>query len=163
MTKRRVALSAATLLAVTVFVIAVGASGWWLFASGPPVVKEPANAAPVLTGVIFSWRGLLMQPARAIGRNSNDGLRVEEIEPDSPAAMAKLKPGDVITVLDGIAVNDARSLALAIADHCCGPTVSVTLWRNHRLCNFELPPLASPATTVAARTLEQDRPSRPVT
>jgi S1-C subfamily serine protease len=162
MTTNRVALSAATLLAVTVLVTADGTSGWWPFASPPPVVKEPANAGPVLTGVIFSWRGLLMQPARASGHNSNNGLLVEEIEPDSPAATAKLKPGDVITALDGIAVSNARSLAIAIADHCCGPTVSVRLWRKHHLCNFELPPLVSSPTAIAATSLERDRAGRPV-
>jgi S1-C subfamily serine protease len=159
----RTQLITAALLSMTVLVIADGASGWWPFASPSPVMKEPANAGPVLTGVIFSWRGLLMQPARASSRNSNDGLLVEQIEPHSPAATAKLKPGDVITALDGIAVSSARSLAMAIADHCCGPTVSVKLWRNHHLGNFELPSLALPPTTVAARRLEQDRVGRPVT
>jgi serine protease Do len=121
-------LSTATLLAVTVVVAADGASGWWPFASPPPVTNEAANAGPVLTGVIYSWRGLLMQPARANGRNTNDGLLVEQVEPHSPAATAKLKRGDVISALDGIAVKNARSLAMATADHCCGPTVSVRLW-----------------------------------
>jgi S1-C subfamily serine protease len=160
---RRRRLITATLLAMTVLVAFDSVRGWWPFASRPPVVTEPAAGRPVLVGVIYSWRGLLMQPAGTAGRNSSGGLLVEQVEPDSPAASAKLKPGDIITAIDGITVNSARSLAIAIADHCCGPTVSLRLWRNHHLGNFELPPSASPPTAVAAGTVERGRAGRPVT
>jgi hypothetical protein len=75
---RRRRLITATLLAMTVLVASDGVSGWWPLASRSPVVTEPAAGRPALTGVIYFWRGLLMQPARTTARNSNDGLLVAE-------------------------------------------------------------------------------------
>jgi hypothetical protein len=86
---RRTRLTTATLLALAVLVAADGAGGWWPFASPPSVVTEPANGRPVFNGVIYSWRGLLMQLAPASNRKGSDGLLVEEVEPDSAAAQAK--------------------------------------------------------------------------
>jgi S1-C subfamily serine protease len=150
---RRTRLTTATLLALAVLVAADGAGGWWPFASPPSVVTEPANGRPVFNGVIYSWRGL-MQLAPASNRKGSDGLLVEEVEPDSAAAQAKVNSGDIISALDGIPVNTARSLAMAIAVHCSGPTVALSVTRDHEPRKIELPPVASASATVAARTVE---------
>jgi membrane-associated protease RseP (regulator of RpoE activity) len=150
-------LSAAALLAITVVVVADRAGGLWPFASLPPALVRPADGAPssVIIGVTYSWRGLMMQRAPATAHRRNDGLLVEQVQPGSPAASIKLKPGDIITALDGITVNTARSLAMAVADHCCGPTVSLSLWRDHHFRHIELPPRAAPSPSIAAGTVER--------
>ena len=95
------------------------------------VVRGPSKhaPAPATTGVIYSWRGLWMRPALAIDRPTK-GMLVEQVERNSPAAQAGLKPGDVIAAFDGTPVGTARNLAFAIADHCCGPTVTLRVWRD---------------------------------
>ena len=42
------------------------------------------------------------------------GALVTQVEPDSPAAKAGMKTGDVITGLDGKAVNDALRLVIEL-------------------------------------------------
>jgi membrane-associated protease RseP (regulator of RpoE activity) len=147
---RRKRLYAAALLAMTILITGDVARGWWPFGTPSPLPTAPANGRPVLTGVIYSWRGLLMQPVRTKGRDGNDGMLVERVEPGSPAAKAKLEPGDIITEFDGITENSPRSLAMAIADHCCGPIVALSLRRNRHLRSFALPPSVTPPTAVAS-------------
>jgi S1-C subfamily serine protease len=150
-------LTTVALLAIAVLVATDLAGGLWPFASFPPLLATPTDGGSgmVTTDVIYAWRGLLMQRVPATDRKSNDGLLVEQVEPDSPAARAKLKPGDIITALDGISVNSARSLAMAIADHCCGPTVSLSLWQDHQIRRIELPPVTSASEGIRARTVER--------
>jgi hypothetical protein len=151
---QRKCLTTAALLATTVLVATDLVGGLWPFASPPPVLARPTHGGSgmVTTGVIYAWRGLLMQRVPATDRKSNDGLLVEQVEPASAAARAKLKAGDVITALDGITVNSARSLATAIADHCCGPTVSLSLWQDHHFRHIQLPPVTwASAETRAGR------------
>jgi serine protease Do len=44
-----------------------------------------------------------------------EGALVSSIQPGSPAARAGLKPGDVITAVDGASISDARDLARQVA------------------------------------------------
>jgi S1-C subfamily serine protease len=86
-----------------------------------------------------------MRPASATDRPAK-GMLVEQVEPNSPATRAKFKQGDIITALDGMPIGTARNLALAIADHCCGPTVTLSVWRGQHGRVIKLPPsLASSA------------------
>jgi S1-C subfamily serine protease len=109
--------------------------------------------------VIYSWRGLLMQRAPATGRRDIDGLLVERIEPHSPAAEAALESGDIITALDGLPVYSSRSLAMAIADHCCGPTVALKVWRDHQFRRIELSRVTPAPTAIAAGKADRGGPS----
>jgi membrane-associated protease RseP (regulator of RpoE activity) len=157
---RRKRLTIVALLAVTLLVAADGASGSWPFASTPPGPVRCAEPGPGsdVTGVIYSWRGLLMQRAPATGGHHINGLLVERIEPNSPAAKVELEPGDIIAALDGLPVNTARSLAMAIADHCCGPTVALKVLRDHQFRRIELPPESPAPTAIAAGTADRGGP-----
>jgi S1-C subfamily serine protease len=157
---RRKRLTMGALMAITLFVAADGASASWLFASPPHGRVRSAEPGPGsdVTGVIYSWRGLLMQRAPATGRRHIDGLLVERVEPHSPAAEAALESGDIVTALDGLSVYSARSLAMAIADHCCGPTVALKVWRDHQFRRIELQPVTPAPTAIAAGKADRGGP-----
>ena len=110
-------------------------------------MRGPSNQVPgsSTTGVIYSWRGLQMRPASAIDRSAK-GMLVEQVEPNSPASRARLKQGDIITALDGMPVGTARNLAMAIADHCCGPTVRLAVLKDGHTRVIELPRSATDAS-----------------
>lgn len=83
------------------------------------------------------WLGVAMQPltpslAKAAGLLEDSGVLVASITPGSPAEMADLRPGDIITVFDRKPVKTMRDLALAVAETPSGRTVGVTVWRENR-------------------------------
>ena len=58
------------------------------------------------------------------------GAVVSQVEPDSPAAKAGLKIGDVITELNGKTVNDAGELQVAVGQKQPGTKLDLTVMRN---------------------------------
>ena len=60
--------------------------------------------------VARGWLGVQMQPmtaslAKAMGRAKDDGVLVNEVQPNSPAAAAKVMQGDIITAYNGTAIK----------------------------------------------------------
>jgi serine protease Do len=60
----------------------------------------------------------------------DDGLLVSSVDPDSPAAKAGLKAGDVIVTLDGRKVEDAADLGQAVARLEPGVEATMTVQRD---------------------------------
>ncbi|MDQ1644372.1 MAG: serine protease Do, partial [Cryptosporangiaceae bacterium] len=58
------------------------------------------------------------------------GALVAEVEPNAPAAKAGLKPGDVITAVNGTPVSDPRALARQVAALRPGSTATVAVQRD---------------------------------
>jgi serine protease Do len=80
--------------------------------------------------VTRGWLGVQIQPvteevADSLGLKAAAGALVAEPQPGGPAAAAGLKPGDIITSVDGVEVKDPRDLARRIAS--LGPNKSVDL------------------------------------
>jgi len=96
------------------------------------VVAELRDHGTVARG----WLGIQMQPmtetlAKAMGRGSNDdGVLVNEVQPDSPAMSAKLMQGDIITAYNGTVIKSPRDLAMAVAKTKSGDKATMTVWRN---------------------------------
>jgi serine protease Do len=58
------------------------------------------------------------------------GALVADVEPNGPAAKAGLKPGDVVTAVNGTAVDDPRALARQVAALRPGTSAQVTVVRD---------------------------------
>jgi serine protease Do len=91
-----------------------------------PVIAQLKDRGYVERG----WIGVHVQPvtkevAESLGMKEAEGALVSGAEPGSPAAKAGLKPGDVITAIDGAKLKDARELARRIGGFA--PNTAVTL------------------------------------
>ena len=79
----------------------------------------------IATGVVTrGWLGVQIRGAAGYG------VVVDRVLPDTPAEAAGVLVGDVITVLEGQAVDSARALKVAIESRKPGATVDVTLVRD---------------------------------
>ena len=81
------------------------------------------------------WLGIAMQPltpalAAAVGHSDAQGVLIDKVEADSPAAKAKLRQGDVISAFNGEAIKGPRDLALDVANVAAGTAAKMTIWRD---------------------------------
>jgi serine protease Do len=87
--------------------------------------------------VARGYLGVQIQPltkdlAESLGVASQKGALVNSTQPDTPAAKAGLKSGDVIVKVNGDSVADARELTRKIAGLAPGAKVAVTYLRDGR-------------------------------
>ncbi|MCC6553795.1 MAG: trypsin-like peptidase domain-containing protein [Polyangiaceae bacterium] len=68
--------------------------------------------------------------ARALKLPARAGALVTDVEPRSPAARAGLRPGDVITSIDGARIDHARELAREIGRRKPGEEVALAYFRG---------------------------------
>jgi S1-C subfamily serine protease len=73
--------------------------------------------------------------ARISGDGEVDGTPVQ---PDGPASQAGLKPGDVITALDGRPITNSDDLIVAIGAHAPGDRVTLTVKRGNETKEYML-------------------------
>lgn len=105
--------------------------------------------------VTRGWLGVSMQSltpslAKAVGLTEAKGVLVDEVTPDSPAAVAGLRQGDVITAYNGRSIQDGRDLALAVADTPAGERVNMSILRDGRETRLSVLVRTQPATKVSA-------------
>ena len=85
--------------------------------------------------VTRGWLGVQIQPvtgdiAESLGMKNPEGALVSEPQPDSPAAKAGVKSGDVITSLNGAPVKDAHDLARKVGAMAPGTSANLGVLRN---------------------------------
>jgi serine protease Do len=101
------------------------------------------------------WLGITMQPitptlAKALGRPDHDGVLIDKVEPDSPAAKAELRQGDIVTAVDGNPVKGTRELAMTVATIAKGTTAKLTIWRDGHEQAVDVKIAAQPSDKMAA-------------
>ena len=96
-----------------------------------PIVEQLKATGKVERG----WIGARIQPvtdeiAEAVGLDKARGAMIAGVDPSSPAAQAKLQPGDVILSYDGKQIDRSRQLPRLVADTPPDTSVKLTMWRD---------------------------------
>jgi S1-C subfamily serine protease len=68
--------------------------------------------------------------AQQMGVEAQHGAIIRNVVPNSPAATAKLQRGDIITKIDGSAIEDIGQLRSAVEKAGAGKTITLTILRN---------------------------------
>jgi membrane-associated protease RseP (regulator of RpoE activity) len=87
--------------------------------------REPGGA---FLGVLM--RPLTSEDTRRLGTSADHGVVVAGVMPDSPAAKAGLRRGDVITAVGGQPVRDPGELRHAIQQAGAGQEIALTVLRG---------------------------------
>jgi len=111
-------------LAVTAFY-----NGWDLLVKAP-APKNPADQPQAYVG--------------ATGVDDPDGCRLTEVDEDSPAAKAGLKPGDLVVKVDGREVKLYASFRRWVAQAEPGDTLNVEVKRGDQVLSLEIKVEAQP-------------------
>ena len=118
--------------------------------------------------------GVSVQPitaemAQAMGVKTKDGVApgalIAAVEPNSPADHAGIKPGDIVTDVDGHKVDSPRTLALAISTIKPGDRAHVTYLRNgktdHANVAVEKMPANLSMATIGGKQASPGKTSKP--
>jgi serine protease Do len=76
--------------------------------------------------------------ARSFGYRGKDGVLVQDVSADTPAAKAGLRAGDIIIERDGRKVDDVAGFRNAIAQTKPGTTVKLGLWRDGKRTTLDV-------------------------
>ena len=119
-----------------------------------PIVEQLKATGKVERG----WIGARIQPvtdeiAEAVGLDKGRGAMIAAVDPGSPAAQAKLQPGDVILTYDGKQIDRSRQLPRLVADTPPETPVKLTMWRDGKEQEVDL--------KIAALSLNRPAPPQP--
>jgi serine protease Do len=92
--------------------------------------------------------------AESFGLKSNRGALVSDIVPNSPAAKAGLKEGDVVTALNGEPVTDANNLKNQVSSFAPGTTVNLEVLRDGKSQKIAATTGERPGSKKAAKGLD---------
>jgi serine protease Do len=133
----------------------------------------PANLARnvmeqlVSTGkVVRGYLGVSMQEidaelAKQFDLPTRSGALVAEVVAGSPAEDAGLKPGDIITQLDGKPVKDSRHVKLTVANFAPGQKVRAEVLRDGKKVDVEIKVTTRPPEESLARGDRRGSPDDP--
>ncbi len=107
--------------------------------------------------VIRGWLGVAIQDvtpelAKTFGLKQTQGGLVSDVTPDSPAARAGLKRGDVIVAYNGRHIEAAHQLPALVAATEIGKTVPLTVLRNGESQTLSVTVAEMPAQVAASGT-----------
>ncbi len=120
------------------------------FAIPVNMVKSVLAAAKAgLKQVRRPWLGAGLQDltadiAESLGLDRPAGALVENVDPNSPAARGGLKPGDVITAVDGQPVEDAGGVGYRLAAKEIGGVATLSVRRDGKQLLIPIKLIAAP-------------------
>lgn len=87
--------------------------------------------------VVRGWLGVGIQPltpelAKKFGVSENEGVLVNEVFEKDPAAAAGIKPGDIITRIEGVVIDTPNRLSRIVAGLLPGAATKVEVVRNQQ-------------------------------
>lgn len=112
----------------------------------------PVNKAKrVLEGMMAGrspmplWFGIMgdnvdQRAAMALGLQEAGGLLVNTIYPDSPAARAGIRQGDIIKKINAVSLRDKRDYVSALRNQTAGSRVRVEILRDGKMMTLNLTP-----------------------
>src|SRR3712207_3509322 len=124
------------------------------------VVETAAGGA---TRVVRPYLGvgsqaITQEVAQSLGLPRPEGVLVGSVTPNSPAARAGLREGDIVVSAKGVAVNDPKELTFQIATARPGDAFPVQVRRNGRLETLNARLEAPPEIPSEQRTLAGSHP-----
>jgi serine protease Do len=102
----------------------------------PTQIVRPTIAALMKNGkIVHGYMGIGItdvtpENSKFFDLAKSEGALVSQVEPDSPAAKAGLKTGDVITGLDGKDISDSGELQVEVGQKQPGATIHLNVIRN---------------------------------
>jgi serine protease Do len=129
-----------------------------------PIIEQLKATGKVERG----WIGARIQPvtddlAESVGLEKSRGGMVAAIEPGSPAALAKLQPGDVILSYDGQLIERSRQLPRLVAATPPNKQVKLVVWRDGKEHEVELKAAALNPNRPPPPPPEPEKPKPPAT
>lgn len=109
------------------------------FAIPSNMVKQVIQQLIAQGRVVRGWLGVGIQPltpelAKKFGVSENEGVLVNEVFERDPAAAAGIKPGDIITRIEGAVIDTPNKLSRIVAGLPPGAVTKVEVVRNtHRM------------------------------
>ena len=133
-----------TALAVAVAgaVISVGAQGTTARRAQAPRIAGSARGPAIFLDGRGSQLGVMVRDLEGDAAAKNSGVEIEEVTPDSPAAKAGLKSGDIVTEYDGERVRSARQFTRLVQETPEGRAVRMAILRNGQRQTIEATPEA---------------------
>ena len=127
-----------------------------------PIIDQLKATGKVERG----WIGAHIQPvtdeiAEAVGLDKSRGAMIGAIDPASPAAQAKLQPGDVILAFDGKPIDRSRQLPRLVADTMPDALVKLSVWRDGKEQEVELKVAALNPNRPPPPPAEPEKPKPP--
>ncbi len=124
-------------VSVTVTLGAVGTpqSKIGIIQIAPPISTQAVQPPPydpgaprIQLGVVYE----VLTPALAVTRQISvqSGALIIDVQPNSPADLAAIKAGDVVTEVDGDKVDAKHTLAVRMVAYSAGDTLTLTVVRG---------------------------------
>lgn len=129
-----------------------------------PIIEQLKAAGKVERG----WIGARIQPvtdeiAEAVGLDKGRGAMIAAVDVPSPAAQAKMQPGDIILTYDGKPIDRSRQLPRLVADTPPEKPVKLGVWRDGKEQEVELKVAALNPNRPAPPPPEPEKPKPPPT
>jgi S1-C subfamily serine protease len=107
--------------------------------------REIIDALRTTGRVRRAWLGIAgatvpLGPDVAVKAGARVGMQVVSVVPNSPAAGAGARAGDIVMSLDGVAIADPTALQRRMVAGAIGRRMEMTVWRNGALVDVVVEP-----------------------